>query len=182
MKPFILLILTIIAIGLVSCKDTQCPSFPTKLKEYYPYSNGTLLQFKNSNNDTLRMKVIKEWSSDSYSYEWNCKCVCGADAGFNTESDPKYSLKLMGVISYFDEDNFSILSCNFDDAQLSSDKFEVQKEIGNPYDGGSIELFGDTIFIEKRDYQRIGNVRIVRGKGITEFWDKKQNCNWVKID
>lgn len=42
--------------------------------------------------------------------------------------------------------------------------------------------FGDTIIMEKQDYYRIGMVKIIISKGIVEFWDKKQNCNWIMIE
>ena len=45
-----------------------------------------------------------------------------------------------------------------------------------------MESFGDTVVMEKNDYYRFGSVKIIKGKGIVEFWDNKQNCNWMKIE
>lgn len=176
------LLILILAVGLVSCKETHCPAFPTKLSAYYPYTNGELLKFKNSNSDTLTLKVIEDWASNSYSFDWNCKCACGTNAGFNTDSDNTYSLKIVGSISFYNENSISELSCNFYDAYVSNDGFSIQKEIENPYNEESSQFFGDTVFMEKQEYYRIGNVKIIKGKGIFEFWDKKQNCNWILIE
>ena len=70
------------------------------------------------------------------------------------------------------------MKCEFHNSYLDSDIFEIKK---NNYTE-EIAIFCDTIFIELQDYFRIGNVKIVKNKGIVEFWDKEHNCNWVKID
>ena len=176
------LILIILIASLVSCKETHCPAFPTNLVEYYPYSNDEVLKFKNYNNDTLTLRINNNWVSDSYTFDWNCKCSCEADAGFNTDSDSKYSLKIEGRINFYNENSTSILSCNFYDAQLSNDNFETQEVVDNPYGEEMTKSFGDTIIMEKQDYYRIGMVKIIISKGIVEFWDKKQNCNWIMIE
>lgn len=176
------LFFVIIALSLSGCKETHCPAFPTNLVEYFPYSNGDELKFMNTNNDTVTLKINKYWTSDSYSFDWNCKCSCEADAGFDADDSDKYSIKIEGRIHFYNESNSSILSCNFYDAQLSNDNFEIEKIIENPYSDKFMESFGDTVVMEKNDYYRFGSVKIIKGKGIVEFWDNKQNCNWMIIE
>lgn len=183
MRTFIkTLFFALIAISIYGCKDTHCPAFPTKLVEYFPYSNGEELKFMNTNNDTVTLKINNYRTSDSYSFDWNCKCVCEADAGFDTDNSDIYSIKIKGGIFFSNEDNTSILSCNFYDAQLSNDNFEIVKTIENPYSDTPIESFGDTVLMKKDDYYRFNSVKIIKGKGIVEFWDNNQNCNWILIE
>ncbi len=175
------LIFVVIVLSLSGCKETDCPAFPSSLVDYFPYTNGDELKFMNTNNDTLILKIDKYWTSDSYSFDWNCKCSCEAEAGFDTNGTDKYSIKIQGRIHFYNESNTSILGCNFYDAQLSNDNFEIEKTIKNPYSDKFMESFGDTVVMERSDYNRFGSVTIIKGKGIVEFWDSKQNCNWMKI-
>ncbi len=71
MKALIFIVLTI---SLGSCKESYCPAFPVHLIDYYPYSKGDLVQFKNMNSDTQSIKILTNWVSDGYSFERNCKC------------------------------------------------------------------------------------------------------------
>ena len=167
---------------LAGCKETYCPAFPASLIDYFPYIKENTILFKNSQNDTLPLKIVNNWSSDSYSFKWNCKCSCEADFGFDTDLENKYSLKIEGRISVSEETNISVLSCAFYDAQISNDYFSITKEGINPYSNENSSLFGDTIIIEKDNYYRIGMVEIIKGKGVTEFWDNKNNCTWKRIE
>jgi len=185
MKTTKLLLIILLTIGFVSCKKTHCYPFPIKLKEYYyPYLKGELLKFTNNSNDTLTVEVVDDWATDNNnSLPSNCKCECDISAGFDTEIDSNYSLKFMGRISIGVRDGgYCFLNCYFyDDSLVGQDRFEISKDnvkknfARNP-------IFGDTIYFEKRIYHRINNVKIVKNKGIVEFWDKQRNCNWVKIE
>jgi hypothetical protein len=177
-----LLVLFLFTFSLFGCKETQCPAFPTSLTKYFPYAIDDELRFINANDDTLKLNITKDWTSENYSVDWNCKCSCEADAGFDTDDSDKYSIRIEGRIHFYNENNTSILSCNFYDAQLSNDNFEIEKVIIDPYSNQLLESFGDTLFIEKDDFYRIGNVKIIKSKGIVEFWDKKQNCVWSLIE
>ena len=108
----------------------------------------------------------------------NNDCSCGAYTGFDTEMDNNYLLKINGVIHFYSETKGYHLECEFYDSYLSSDRFETKQYNYT----GETTIFGDIIFMEKQEYYRIGSVKIVKNKGIVEFWDKQQNCNWVKIE
>jgi len=92
--------------------------------------------------------------------------------------DNNYLLKINGVIHFYSETKGYHLECEFYDSYLSSDRFETKQYNYT----GETTIFGDIIFMEKQEYYRIGSVKIVKNKGIVEFWDKQQNCNWVKIE
>lgn len=177
MKKLIGIILMVCSTG---CKDTHCPAFPHSLLDYFPYSKGEELRFDNDNGDTLLLVVTNSWASDAYSFEWNCKCACGAGAGFKTDISSNYSLRIDGELT-LGENHFEVV-CYFYDSVIHHDVFSYFKEGFNPFNAEQQLTLPDTIFIEKQIYNRIGKMKIIRSKGIVEFWDKEQNCNWVRIE
>ena len=178
-KTVKLLLIIMLAISFASCKEIHCPAFPKELRDsYFPYSAEELLKFANNNNDTLEVKIKNTWISDAHSFPKNCDCECGAYAGFDTEMDKKTLLKINGTIHFFSESKDYYLRCEFYDSYLSSDLFETLKYNFTE----KTAIFGDTIFMEEQEYYRIGSVKIVKNKGIVEFWDKQLNCNWIKIE
>jgi len=178
-KTVKLLLIIMLAISFASCKEIHCPAFPKELRDsYFPYSAEELLKFANNNNDTLEVKIKNTWISDAHSFPKNCDCECGAYAGFDTEMDNNYLLKINGAIHVYSEPRGYSLECEFYDSYLRIDGFKTSKYNHT----GETAIFGDTIFMEKQEYYRIGSVKIVKDKGIVEFWDKQQNCNWVKIE
>ena len=179
MKNSKLLSIIILATIFVSCKEIHCPSFPKEVRDnYFPYSNGNLLKFTNKNSDTITIKIDVQWITDSYSFNRYCKCACEAEAGFFTEMDNNFVLKISGLILFYSKESSYILSCEFHNSYLNNDMFEIVK---NDFAGVN-GVFGDTIFIEKQEYYRIGSVKIVKNKGIVEFWDKEYDCIWVKTE
>jgi hypothetical protein len=165
----------------LSCKNTFCPSFPENIDNYFPYLKGEVIKFSNQNNDTLCITVVKNWVSDSYSYKWNCKCSCEATAGFNTDLENVHLLRIEGRITIYNEENRSELTTEIYNAHINSDTFTIILENTNPYSSENNSIFGDTIRIEKEEFNRINTILIVKGKGIVEFYDKNQNCTWIKI-
>jgi len=174
------LIFVLIVLNFIGCKETHCPAFPANLVEFFPYSNGDELKFINVNNDTLKLKIIKNQTSDSYSYSWNCKCTCGADAGFETDFSINYPLKIVGNIN-IGKNNFERI-CDFYDSTIHNDVLSYLKGGINPFSEEQQPNLADTIFIETQTNNRIRNTIIVKGKGIVEFWDKKQNSKWIMIE
>lgn len=180
MKELKIVLLSLIISIFSACGDTNCPAFPPKLLDYLPYNTNDALKFKNYRNDTLTLNIIETNASDSYSFSWSCKCVCEASASFKTDCDSINSLKIIGVIGLSDNNN-AYLNYYFYEASSSHDEFIFYKIIENPFSEGEIEAFGDTIAMEKEEYRRVGKVVVVRNKGIVEFWDKKEDCNWILI-
>lgn len=174
------IIFTLGILSFTSCQETYCPAFPEALVDYYPYSTGDVLKFTNSDNDIISIEVNNDMSTDDYSFEWNCKCACEANYGFSTEMNNDYSIEISGSISIH-EGPTTIIRCSISDDKFSNDNFEYYVDGIDPFKFENNTILGDTILFEKHDYYRYNNVLIVKGKGIVEFWDKKENCNWIKI-
>ncbi len=178
MKRIFFLLLSIIFF--TSCKDKHCPAFPEYLLMYFPYTKGNVLKFKNLNNDTLNLHINKTWMSDSYSFPWNAKCACGADAGFETDTSLNYNLGIRGSM-HVSKNNFDI-NCYFYDSLHRKDNFYYYKEELDFYNEEAQSKLPDTINFEIQEFNRINNVMIIKKRGIVEFWDKEQNCTWKAIE
>ncbi len=174
------LMIFILLISLMGCKETHCPAFPQCLVEYFPYTNSDVLRFKNIDDEILILNVNKDWTSDSYSFAWNCKCSCGAGAGFETDLSPSYDLRVTGNIDA-DENSFELI-CYFDVSKTRNDVFSYYKEGLNPFNQEVESSLPDTIDLNLQKFSRVNNVKIIKKKGIVEFWDKKQNCVWRLIE
>jgi hypothetical protein len=172
----------ILIIWLTGCKDTHCPAFPPSLLDYFPYSKGEELRFDNEDGDTLLLVVTNSWASDAYSFEWNCKCSCGANAGFETSLDESFLVSIKGSIELSNDTKVSIISCSISDGIISSDDFFFRVNDINPFIEENNILFGDILLLENNEYFRYNNLLIAKTKGIVEFWDYKNNCLWKKIE
>lgn len=181
MKGIIIIILVGI-LSLTGCKETHCPAFLDQLLDYYPYTENDIIAFTNPSNDTLFMRVISNWKSDAYSFAWNCKCSCGADAGFETEMITSHPLKIIGNIDISVDTKISVITCSIYNGVHSNDNFEYQVDDVNPYLDENDNLFGDTLFFEKDEYYEYNKVLIVKGKGIVEFWENTRDCTWTIIE
>ena len=177
MKTLKTLLIFLLIFNYIGCKKTHCPAFPSQLIDNYPYSKGETLKFKNINEEILQLKIIYYNVSDGYSYKWNNDCTCSASLGFMTEENNKFSIKIHCNISLNSESKKSSLVCTIYNSFVSSDDLEIVK-----YFADINSIFGDTIIIEKQEYFRFGSVKIVKGKGIIEFWDKEHDCFWVKVE
>lgn len=175
LSAFILLLLC-------GCRDIHCPAFPERLLAYMPYEKGDFLKFKNLDKDTLVLIVNDNWKSASFSTKRDpkCGCECESHAAFKTEANQSNSLRIEGGMATLGSDYFTI-GFNFYDIELGSDQLSKSIHGLNPFAEKS-PLFGDSIIIEDQENERIVKVKILKGKGIVEFFDKKENCNWVKID
>ncbi|MDR2887470.1 MAG: hypothetical protein LBV26_05660, partial [Bacteroidales bacterium] len=171
------------ATGFAACRKIHCSDFPVPLKEAYcPYTTGDLIKFTNHNNDTLALNVKSDFIDNTPPFRSNCKCACGAHASFETAKNSVYSLQITGGIDWFVGErapNFCYLNCYFYGDE-SADAFRIIKE--NVVDDSEYTIFGDTVFIEKEDNERISSVKIIKNKGIVEFWDKKYECNWTRVE
>lgn len=168
-------------IALFGCRDIQCPAFPESLLAYFPHEKGELLRFKNLNNDTLIFTVKDTWASGPNSFDWNCKCSCSSEAGYETEINNKYSLQMNGGMHIL-QSNFAYIGCVFYVGDSIKGQFELEEREKNPYTKDNSAFFGDSIIIDQEENARIVKVKIVEGKGIVEFFDKKENCKWIKIE
>lgn len=177
-----LLLISLLTLVLSGCRDIHCPAFPERLLAYMPYEKGDLLKFKNLANDTLVIIVNDNWKSNSYSSKRDpkCGCECESQAEFKTEANQPNSLRIEGGMATLGSDYITI-GFNFYDTELGSDQLSKAIHGLNPFAENS-PLFGDSIIIEDQENERIAKVKILKGKGIVEFFDKKENCTWVRIE
>lgn len=177
-----ILLTAFILLILVGCRDIQCPAFPERLLAYFPYEKSDRLKFKNIDNDTLVFTIKDTDASGPSSFAWNCKCSCGSDAGYETETNERYSLRMNGAIMISNEPYLTKIGCVFYDGDSINDPFALLVTGNNPYAKDNSAFFGDSIILVNEENARISKVTIVEDKGIVEFFDKKENCNWVRIE
>ena len=171
------LLLCVIIIG---CKQTHCPAFPKAIADtYFPYSENSVLNYSNINGDTLILKIDVYSLTGSHSYKWNCDCDCEAGAAFRTKREIT-SLMMNGNIILYDNGAFLMIGIH-DDVSYDQNFYFTIDEI-NPYRSENVRLFGDTINLMKEDNQRFTGIQLIAEKGITRFFDKEQDCEWVLVE
>ena len=92
--------------------------------------------------------------------------LCVVLAG-NNDSKPIIEIRISN--GYWDYSSNGISKLSFFD--------ETGK---NPFDPENSALFGETVVIEDES-KNISAVTIVKGKGITGFYDQKHNYQWISI-
>lgn len=166
MKKLIMLLPILV---LFACnRETQCPAFPEKDLTFIPQKKGDLLKFTNTRNDTLIFTVKDNWVSESYTQRNNCGCNCSSQAGFETETNEKYALSIKEEI--YAEENPTRLFCSFKSEGTDEDQFFLTN------------TFATEMYIYEDNNNRIQKIGIENGKGIVEFFDKKENCTWTRIE
>jgi hypothetical protein len=178
-KQLILLIVTISII--VGCGEVHCPAFPMGVAGYLPYEKGDTLNFTNVNHDTLSFHVLDSYKSEDWSFKRNCKCSCGAEYNFRTDTNLAYSgIKVSGGIM-INENSSTELNISFSNSN-KVETFTIRKVNTDPFLSENSNLFGDTVLLTKTDSDRFNNVKVVKNKGIIQFYDKEKKCNWTLID
>lgn len=178
MKKIVFMTVLFAAMINTGCKDTHCPAFPAQLIDYYPYRTGDVLKFSNDRNEVLTMEVNFDYTSGEESFAWNCACACEAEHTFSTEFSESTELSVEGKI--YTGDNSVTLRCKFNDWN-TTDTYYLQKDNINPFASENSNLFGGTVTLEDAKANRINNIVIVKGEGIIEFFDIKNNCTWKKV-
>lgn len=166
----------LLSLILLSCNDTYCPSFPEILWVYLPYEQGDSISFTNL-QDTVHFIIDEKNSSDSYSFPWNCKCECGADATIKTNLNEQIGFQLefnINIINNQDRTTFSV-SCS------TNDYLFIQLEGVNPFNA-SIQNFEDTLILKNTNLQgRINDLKLVKNLGLAEFFDATRDCVWTMV-
>jgi len=191
-----LIIFALLVTTITGCTRETCPGFPEHLVDYFPYQNGNTLKFVNQENDTLFFSIRDFWWDKKQTYRSCDKCKCSGQT----------SLQFLAVSrEYHNNDSISMISgsmvvstqtqevsifCeimswgedyiwNFNTGYDQFSKIVADKDAFNPNDA---VLFGDTVILTNENTIRINRVVIVKGEGITEFFDTKRNCLWAKIN
>ena len=164
-----------------SCKE-HCPGFPEHLKDYYPYKTGDSLLFVNQYNDTLLFIM-----HNTYMVEERHTQKCG---GCHCENPSFYfygSTGMQGIISAGDKNFKPSISFMLPNGYLDKKNLETSylitydTNLKDPYDPKNNFLFGETVILEDKNKQ-ISRVTIVKGNGITEFYDQKYDFFWKNIE
>lgn len=162
MKTKISLLIVLLSIMSYACQRMlDFPAFPDELAQnYFPYTNGTVLHFYNTENDTLEFTINNLCKSEAYSTPKNCDC----------QIDPYFSFNATNNICGFSL-MVSINGKQWKNVQIgvtigSSYISKVIKE-ANIFITKNYEIFGDKVFLENNSI----NVTIIKGKGITEWTD-----------
>jgi hypothetical protein len=178
---------TIIMLFTTGCQKRNCLGFPEHLVGYYPYAKEDILQFTNPQNDTLSFLIENSWKTEAQSYRCE-KCACDYPSlNFYTGYDRNYTTKDSFYINgnILLQNGNSILSCLFYQVRHvngGEDYFSKTETTLDAFNPNNPALFGDTVVLIKENAIRINRVVIVKGVGITEFFDTERNCLWTKIN
>ena len=173
---------------LTSCGKTHCPAFPEHLVDYFPYNKGDSLSFVNQHNDTLSFCVERGGATKKWSFGSNCKCECDTPSAFLFAiqiTKPKWtSIETKISVGGYEKPYISFTLGNgyLDMTTKGYNRLTLFEDTGkDPFDPKNSALFGETVIIEDNDLQ-ISRVVIVKGKGITEFYDQKYDFHWKSIN
>ncbi|HOF15764.1 MAG TPA: hypothetical protein PLF32_01045 [Bacteroidales bacterium] len=174
MKTRHLFFFIIIIFIFIGCKQ-HCLDFPTPIVEmYFPYSEGKILTFCNTQNDTLTTTIttISYYGDNSNTaYKRNCDCVCGSGYKFISNGD----IEIKGNIESSSLPENSFFSFIHLDIELHLSPNENylasiwNENVENMLTTKNYAVFGDTAFLENP--QSSFNVTIIKNKGITEWMD-----------
>ncbi len=189
MKRHIAIIVAVLFISALLFQSCQihCPAFSEWLCKYAPYEKGNTVSFKNENDSVIKLNVTEFYKSEAHSLSRYCRCGCGVHmlAVLHSEQltieinfylDAKEGKQDVGAINKI---VVSIKSLGKDLAGISyKDDFSGI----NPYDYGHEQKLGDTIALQTKKYDDFSDMVIVKGKGLTEFYDKENNCTWRLVE
>jgi len=205
MKTRIILFMCCIGYLLLnSCGRIHCPGFPEYLADYYPYKKNDIFSFVNQNNDTLyfwvretsKFKDTRQYICDSPESSFIAHRLISKslaiELGYIAMDEAGgliiSSVILSGVIRLFSDNNeksyigFGTTDnyWDFKDQVGSSSLLFFDQTGKDPFDPQNIALFGDSVIFENPDIQ-ISRALIVKGEGITDFYDQKHDFHWKKI-
>jgi hypothetical protein len=174
MKKINIIIIILLSIFCINCRQTNCPAFPPELN-YFPYYDGQELKFTDSHNNIQSFVISNRESSEEFSFDHNCKCVCEAYSSFKTnENQDSLRLECNLNISGGRYDNImassAILNCRFQFSSRYHDNLSeellMDKQI--PYHELS-KYLNDTIFLEEKNGKIVNNAIIVKNKGLVSY-------------
>jgi len=165
-------IIILLSVFYIGCK-IHCPEYPAELN-YFPYYEGQVLRFTNSQQGTIGFTIDSKVNSKSNSFSQNCKCACGIFTHFSTSINQD-SLSIKCEINISGRENASNVSIdcffyNKSNIQPNEEclyKF-VMLEKSVPYDE-IYKYLEDTIIIENENNKLVKKVVIVKGKGLVSY-------------
>ena len=171
------------------CIETEYDGWhlPKVVNEYLPYQEGQQLLFLNDNSDTLRFEVrylrLMEYDTAHYTYTQN-SCYPTGEIG---PSGEVYLVSLPET--YVDDYRKKGIRLEFygDGAEngeiylwfsMMSDMYPSQDFIESEKYSGNVADLSDTICLKDDDSYQLLNAKVMKGKGLVSFEDKRDNCIW----
>ena len=124
------------------------------------------MTFKNADNEIEQYTIKQVYIDKEEKYAWNCKCrredahmYFGGDktrrieGSFSAQTKTKYQESELQIV------------ISFNNIEGNDQKSFSQNTLCNPFSESIVNDIGDTIMIANE----LGNVTIVRNKGITEY-------------
>lgn len=178
---------------LTSCGRTECPGFPEHLVDYFPYKNGDTLSFVNQHNDTISFQVSGVSITNNNSIPKCGKCACDPPVFSFRAPKLKQGTGLEGLISLYGYPSIPCVKL-----EISSDYWNpdltttclysslifLERTGKDPFDSKNSALFGETVILDilECDDQQISKVTVIKGKGITSFYDQIYKFQWKSIN
>ena len=200
---YIALVLGIVVLSFSQCRKTPfCYSVPQDFwNDYFPYEKGQTVTFRNEFGETKTF-IVKDVYVDLGIYEPFTDdahplphCHSSASVGLADGDDAVLIIFDMFSNSY-EKGKYSFyyaLRFDFQQDALPGSEYEWWKKAqcftNQQY--GNIKslykLFGKTVEFEKESYggespDNIHDVKCVRGKGLSEFSEKKKGCTWKLVE
>lgn len=197
MKKLSLVLVAVLA--LVGCKKkNDCIEhvydgwhLPKAVNEYLPYQEGQQLLFLDDNSDSLRFEVrylrLMEYDTAHYTYTENSCYPTGEifpsgemylvslpETSFNNHNKGM-RLEFYGVGT----ENGEIVKLWF---LMASDMYPSQDFIESEKYSGNVADLSDTICLKADDSYKLLNAKVVKGKGLVSYEDKRDNCVWRLVE
>lgn len=198
MKKVTIILVTVLALAGCKKKSDGCVEheydgwhLPKVVNEYLPYQEGQRLLFLNDNSDSLQFEVrsthLLDYEDAHYTYTEN-SCYPTGDIGPSgemylvslPETSFNYHQKGIGLEFYGDgAENVEIGKLWF---LMASDMYPSQCYIESEKYSGSVADLSDTICLKDDDSYQLLNAKIVKGKGLVSYEDKRDNCVWRLVE
>lgn len=170
MKKVSIIIVVLLSIFFIGCKERHCPKFPKELN-YFPYAKKQELKFTNSIHDVSSFIISEKENTKAYYLGIYDKGDCDCSSRFSTNRNQDY-MNISGNFSiagnkyedgsvsiYFDFDNY-INKDNFSIILINNRDFPI-KELS--------KYINDTIVMENEKNKMIKKIIIVKGKGLISY-------------
>ena len=199
MKKLAIILVAVLALAGCKKKNDGCVEheydgwlLPKAVNEYLPYQEGQRLLFLNDNSDSLQFEVrstrLLDYEDAHYTYTVN-SCypngVIGPSGEMYLVSLPEtyvddYRKKGIWLEFYGDgAENVEIGNLWF---LMMSDMYPSQCIIESEKYSGNVADLSDTICLNVGNSYPLLNAKVVKGKGLVSYEDKRDNCVWHLVE
>ena len=172
-------IIIVVIIIFQSCtlgpRRVNCSAFPEWFRQYAPYTEGTTIKYSNG-TDIMKFEIKTLDIGKEYKNPIGCKCICENDLFVNGISNDTTSF---WIHINLQETYFKFYyRCKISNDQCGYMSIPEK----NPFKEKNFEKFEDTLRLDNQYNKRFSDMVIVKGKGLTEFYDKENNCTWRLLE